>query len=263
MKQSVNISSNIVKAFKLEYLRNKLATKGDIKELIHTYDRSNPEIPNTNSGKKWDTLNINIDRFNNPMAHDRIISLKKYISGSNLKILDFGFGQGALESELYRTKQHLSLIGIDMSSKSVNKAKKIFKKWKFFVGGIEKLRKYKAHFDYIVCSEVLEHISPRYTLLTLKQFYSSLKSGGYFLISIPLNEGLEELIKKGKNPNSHTRIYTPAIIKAELEISWFKIIASEFLFAFRKYYFLKKIIAKMFTNILFKPNVMIILSQKP
>lgn len=263
MKRTVNISSNIVQAFELEYLRNRLAKDGKIKELLSTYIRNNPEIPNTNFGKKWDKLNIDIDKQCNPMAFDRISSLAKYITGENLKILDFGFGQGALEEELYKTKSNSSLIGVDISPKSVDKARKKFKKWNFIVGGIEKLNKYKNYFDYIVCSEVLEHISPSNILSTLKQFYTSLKPDGYLLVSVPLNEGLEELIRNGVNPNSHTRIYTPEIIKAELKISGFNYLSSEFLFAFQRNYYIKKYIVRIFTNILFKPNVMIILSQKP
>jgi ubiquinone/menaquinone biosynthesis C-methylase UbiE len=263
MKQTVNTPSKIVQAFELEYLRNRLAQNRNVNDFINTYNKNNPEIANTNSGNKWDKLNVNIDKSKNPMAFDRINSLKKYISGKNLKILNFGFGQGALESELYKMKPLPSLIGIDISSKSVKKAQKKFKKWVFIVGGIERVKVYKNSFDYVVCSEVLEHISPRNTLATLRQFYKCLKPGGYLLVSVPLNEGLERLIENGFNPNSHTRIYTPDIIKMELKISGFNYLSSEFLFAFKKGYFFKKIIANFFINIFFKPNVMIVFSQKP
>lgn len=262
MKNSVNTNQRLDKIFELEYLRNKLAKNGELSQLVKTYSKKDLEITNTNTGKKWDSLNKDIDCSINPMAFDRIKSLSKYIIGNNLKILDFGFGQGALENILYGKNKISILIGLDISQKSVEKAKNKFKDWKFVVGGVEKVMKYKKYFDYVICSEVLEHIPPSKILNTLKQFYMSIKPNGYLLISIPLNEGLEELLRNGNNPNSHTRIYTPDVIKAELKIAGFKYIASEFLFAFNKHYSLKKYIVRVFGNIIFKPNVMIVLAQK-
>lgn len=263
MKNSVNTNHKLDQIFELEYLRNNLAKNGKLSQLIKTYSMKDLEIINTNTGRKWDILNKVIDRSKNPMAFDRVKCLSRYILGNNLKILDFGFGQGALENVLYENSKISNLIGVDMSPKSVIRAKSKFRKWKFTTGGIEKIKRYKNYFDYVISTEVLEHIPPSKILNTLKQFYISLKTKGYLLISIPLNEGLEELLRNGKNPNSHTRIYTPAIIKSELKITGFKYFASECLFAFKKHYFLKKYIARMFGNILFKPNVMIVLSQKP
>lgn len=257
-----NKQSYLIQAFELEYLRDKLSANGEIKKLISTYKKGFPEIPNTNSGEKWDKLNLEIKKDENPMAYDRIFSLNRYIKGKKKKILDFGFGQGALEDLFKKRGKDLDIVGIDMSSKSVKKAKLKFKDWNFFVGGISKIKRYRKYFDYVVCSEVLEHISPSSVLSTLKQFNSCLKPNGKLLISIPLNEELENLVKIGNNFNSHTRIYTPDIIKSELEISRFKLIKYEFLYAFNKNYLLKKLVARVFGQLFFKPNVMIVLSQK-
>lgn len=251
-----------IQAFELEKLRDTFAKKGLFVKLIETYKRGNPEILNTNSSKKWDKLNVDIREHNNPMAFDRMKCLARYIKGNNLNILDYGFGQGSLERLIYKQNKHARLVGIDISSKSVMKAKKKFKEWNFLVGKIDKMKKYRDFFDYIVCSEVLEHISPSDTFGILKQFYRSLKPGGKLLMSVPMNEGLAALIEKGENPNSHTRVYTPEIIKAELRVTGFEYIQSEFLYAFHKYYALKKFITKLLLYSVIKPNVMIILAKK-
>lgn len=260
------MKQRFIKAFDLEYLRDSLARDGKLREFKNTYRKGNPEIPNINSGKMWDHLNKDIRKQDNPMAHDRVKSLIKYIKSGDINILDYGFGQGALEEELYKRKEHINLIGIDISRNSVNKAKKRFKKWKFIEGSLlNNIDIYTPQnfFDYIVCSEVLEHISPSNTFSLLEKFYKSLKRNGFLLLSIPLNEGLEELIRKGKNPNAHSRIYTEEIIKKELIISGFKFIKSEFLYAFHKYYFLKKIVTNLVLKKIKKPNIIIIFSQKP
>lgn len=257
----MNIKHN--KAFNLEYFRDSLAKKGSLKEFRSTYRKGNPEIPNTNSGKKWDRLNIGILQEDNPMAFDRVNSLLKYISGRGLRILDYGFGQGAFEEKLFRTGKCTNLIGIDMSAESVRKAKVKFKEWAFFKGNINKIKEHGNLFDYVVCSEVLEHISPSKIFSILERFHKSLKRKCFLLISVPLNEGLEEMIGKGENPNAHTRIYTPEIIKTELQIAGFKFIKSEFLYAFHKQYYLRKLLTNLLFRKIKKPNVMIILAQKP
>ncbi len=263
MVNRVNMDKKYKKAFDLEYFRDSLAKKESLKKFRNTYRKGNSEIPNTNSGKKWDRLNIGILQENNPMAFDRVNSLLKYISGRDLKILDYGFGQGAFEEKLFRTGKCTNLIGIDISAESVRKAKKKFKEWDFFKGDINKIKEYKNLFDYIVCSEVLEHISPSKTFSILERFHKSLKRKGFLLISVPLNEGLEEMIERGENPNFHTRIYTSEIIKTELQIAGFKLIKSEFLYAFHNQYYFRKFLTNLLFREIKKPNVIIILSQKP
>ena len=79
---------------------------------------------------------------------------------------------------------------------------------------------------------------------------------------MPLNEGLEEMIKQGKNPNAHVRIYTPDLIRAEIEIAGFKILKQKLLFAFNKYYLLKSFLVKFLPGFR-QPNGIIIIAQKP
>jgi hypothetical protein len=89
-----------------------------------------------------------------------------------------------------------------------------------------------------------------------------LKSGGRLIISVPLNEGLEEMLLVGHNPNAHTRIYSPDLIKSELIISGFTVKSEKYIYAFRRQYYLKSLIANFIPGIK-KPNGIIVSAIKP
>lgn len=251
-----------IKAFELEYERDRLAKNKLLDEFISTYKRGTPEFPNLNSGEKWDELNkTDIDMFTNPMAYHRINIVHNFIAlnAEKYKLLDIGFGQGALEEKLNRSFKDCELWGIDISKESVSDKRRKYPNWKFIVGDITKVNLPKKYFDYIVVLEVLEHINPSKILTVLSKIHASLKNGGHIITSVPLNEGLEEMISKGINPNAHVRTYTPNIIKSELKITGYKIEKFIELYAFHFLYRLKSIFAKCFLK---KPNNIIILARK-
>jgi hypothetical protein len=62
------------------------------------------------------------------------------------------------------------------------------------------------------------------------------------------------------NPNGHVRNYTYSLIKAELEIAGFKIIESRELYAFKKFYKIKNLLARVFKD-RWKPNNVVIKTQ--
>ena len=70
------------------------------------------------------------------------------------------------------------------------------------------------------------------------------------------------MLEKGTNPNGHLRAYTSEILKYELEMSGYKVLEEHFLYAFRKYYLLKKLILKLLPIQIRKPNLMILVAQK-
>jgi TolB-like protein len=72
-----------------------------------------------------------------------------------------------------------------------------------------------------------------------------------------MNEGLEEM---KDNPNGHLRMYTEDLITAELRLAGFKVLAVKTLFAFKNFYKVKKIIARILKN-RWKPNNIIVLAQ--
>lgn len=251
--------------FRIEELRAKLASSKKISELIKTYKRVNPEIKDLNTPKLWDSLNRRapITRKGDPMTHDRLVSVTKLLSEENIKVLNIGFGAGDLETYVLKEDSRFKWCGVDISQASVKSAKKRFTKGIFKIGKIDELKFSKQFFDYVVILEVLEHVRPSKLFSSLKEVKRVLKREGKIIVSVPLNEGLEQMVKRGENPNAHVRVYTPELIEAELRIAGFKILWTKLLFAFHNYYAFKAFISRYLLPGIRKPNNIILLAQKP
>lgn len=251
--------------FEVENLRAKLADGLKFSELLMTYSLNYPEIEDRNSSKLWDLLNkdnCTLIEEKNPMLKHRLKSVVNLINGYNLKILNIGFGSGNLEKIYFAMKKKFKWHGIDISRESVKRASKKYPKGKFEVGNITNIKIKDNQFDYVIALEVLEHIRPAFTFNALKEINRVLKPDGKVIVSVPLNEGLEEMVAKGENPNVHVRIYTPSLIKTELSIAGFKILKERILFAFSKFYKIKTFLSKYVIKGIRHPNNIIILAQK-
>ncbi|KKU58592.1 MAG: Methyltransferase type 11 [Candidatus Amesbacteria bacterium GW2011_GWA2_47_11b] len=250
------------KAFEIEEERNILAKRNQLEKLKKTYQKNIATIPNLNTGVMWDRLNRKrITKTNNPMAHDRITKIISYINGLNLKILDLGFGQGAVEERLNELGVCTELLGFDLSGESVARMSRRFKHWKFAKGNVLSAIIPLNRYDYVLALELLEHIQPYNVFEVLKKIIKSLKPKGNLIVSVPINEGLKALVSNGLNPNAHVRTYTPALITSELKIAGFEIVRTELLYAFSNLYKIKSIIAR-FSGIR-EPNNVIVLARKP
>lgn len=131
------------------------------------------------------------------------------------KILDVGCGNGFFLSYL---KGFKDLYGIDFSEKGIQIAKTKNKAVKFAVGSSYALPYDDSSFDYVVTSEVLEHLKEIKTAIT--QIHRVLKEGGYSVNLLPFKhtipspehvaeydeESIKELFKDFKEVE--TRVYT-------------------------------------------------------
>lgn len=249
--------------FDIERKREELAKSRQYSELGSTYSKEFSEIDDLNSPKFWDLLNQadNVSNRINPMARDRINTVKQLIPKDASKIIDIGFGSAQLEKSVLLAKKKIQWFGVDISYKSVKRASILYPQGKFKTGNITRLKYQNGFFDCAIALEVLEHIKPSLTFRALSEVHRVLKSNGVFIISVPLNENLEEMVLRGENPNAHLRVYSQSLIKAELEMSNFKILKEKTLYAFNNGYMFKTLIAKLIPGIR-KPNNIIILAQK-
>ncbi len=244
--------------FRVEELRNLLAENKNDKAFTSIYSDKYTEIKNINTPSFWDEKWSQTEslRFQDGMTKDRIQAVAKHIENANLKILDIAAGYGFLE-EAIRDKEKLSVYANDFSKESIMILKKMF------IGNFKKKSVYKLDypknfFDIIAILEVAEHIPPSRILQVFRQINKIMKKGGILIVSVPLNEELDEM---KDNPNGHVRAYTPAIIERELTVSGFDVKYESIFYAFRNFYKLKKTIAKIFKN-KWKPNNLIIKSIK-
>lgn len=244
-------------AIDIEYKRSKLAAEDKLQELKETYSSKYPEIKDLNSAKHWDERqNLRMDLMQQDgMTQDRVRMAARFVPNSVQKILDIGIGHGWVEEIL--EKRNITFYGNDISPQTIHNIKERFK-GHFTVQTLYMLNYEKSFFDAVLLLEVLEHVSPSKTLRVLKKIHTFLKPNGYFILSIPTNEGLD---KMKNNPSGHVRMYTIPLIQAELEITGFKILQLKTLHAFSTHYALKKLIAKAWKN-RWKPNNIIIQAQK-
>lgn len=253
--------------FTVEKIRQHLAERENYSNLKKMYSAKLPAVKNINTAKFWDSK-INLEKAihkKSPIVKDRINVVFQFIKSTKIRkgrLLDIGVGYGLIEKKLSKYKKEISLTGIDISKKAITAAKSKFK-GNFKIGSANNLEFPDEKFDTVIALEILEHIPPKDTFKVFSEVKKVLRQDGYFIISVPMNEGLEELVKSGKNLNAHLRIYTKDLLKAELHLSGFKIIKDKELFAFSNKYRLKTILSRTVLPKRWRPNIVIILAQKP
>ncbi len=250
-----------MKLFEAERLRHRLAVSGDLREFKKTYEFKE-ELKNLNSASFWNmkTKKDQKDLIKSPIYKDKIRIISNFLKMKSGKLLDIGFGLGYLEKRLTKYLR-LSLFGIDISELAVNGAQKTLR-GEYGVAGIFKVPYKSSFFDIVLILDVIEHIQTNKTLKAYGEIVRVMKKNGILVVSIPLNEGLEEMIKRGKNPNSHMRNYTPAILKGELKLFGFKIVKEYYLYAFQNNYWLKSFFLRLLPFETKKPNLMIVFARK-
>ncbi len=243
--------------FIIEQLRDAYAKQGNVTAFKNTYSNLLPQIRDINTGLFWDKRWKSTDtlKFQDGMTKDRINAAAGYLNEKNVKILDVGAGFGFLE-ELLQKRNNISLYANDFSKESIRILKKKYI-GNFRLESVYDLKYPRNFFDVVFILEVLEHIPVKNVLEVLKNINKLLKKNGLLIVSIPLNEDLD---KMDSNPNGHVRAYTPEVIKKEIEISGFRIDSYKFFYAFKKHYFIKKTLAKVFRK--WHPNNMLIKAIK-
>ena len=245
----------------VEQTRAFLARNKQYNLLRKAYNGRFSELRNVNNSDFWDDLIKERVDETSSITKDRIKTVMKMLELHKGKLLDVGFGHGLLEKSIDKT--NFKLYGIDISKVAIDRMISRGIKGEFIIGSILKIPFNNNFFDFVMALEVLEHISPSDTFQALHELKKVLKEKGLLIISVPLNENLEDLHKKGLNFSRHVRNYTPALIEAELKIAGFSIKQKKFLYAFKNFYGFKKFLQKTILKHRWCPNNIVILAQKP
>lgn len=182
--------------------------------------------------------------------------IKKSRSSEPVNILDFGCGIG--ESTLYISEifPNSKIIGIDLSSSSIEIAKKRkIKNTQFFSCNIINENIDNFSFDLIFISDVFQHIFEKDRAAVFSRLYSFLNKGGKIFIfeHNPWNPVTALIYKTTEIDNGCTMISSrefDSLIK-KLNLQDIKIYPSKYLIFMPRYTFLKKIffLEKFFQNI--------------
>lgn len=243
--------------FLIEKRRQSLSKKNNVKKLKQLYKKNLPEIRNINTSIFWNIRQSETMSIENQdgMTRERIDVAYRFLPKQASTVLDIGAGYGFIEERL--TNRKIDIYGNDISDLAIKILKKRFK-GHFKKENILNMKYKNNFFDAIFMLEVLEHIPPSETFDVLGNIKRILKEGGIFILSVPTNEGLEDM---KDNPNGHLRMYTESLIRAELEIAGFKVIRIEKLYAFKNFYILKRYVSQIFNN-KWQPNDLVVKAQK-
>jgi len=243
-------------AIACENLRKRLIDRSLFKLAFETYSRQKVFLFDDNSSRFWDSkFEKREQEF--PLEKWRI---NKVLGEINYKknVLNIGVGVGFLENRLFKRKSNLKYVGTDITNASLNLISKQYKNQTFVQASVQNLPFVDFAFDQVLLLEVLEHIKPSETFLALFEIFRVLKKGGKFIISIPVNEGLERMLPK--NPNSHMRFYSESLIVFELRAAGFKVRKIYNASAFSSLFYLKNLLNQIFS--LRESNNLVIICQK-
>lgn len=168
---------------------------------------------------------------------------------------------------LKRAEKYYETYGIDISEFAINKAKKVTKNTKLFVGNVEKdFSRYFSNikFDFIVALDVLEHLHNPQNLI--QKIYNSLNNGGYFFFRVPNTECIDFKLYSLLNKKERWHGYTDKTHVSLFDLgAWKNIIKStgfEYeLIPVMPTKFLKSITMKKFPRLVFLPRMFIIFNK--
>ncbi len=122
-------------------------------------------------------------RYNPGVLHRRRGILKRLESLTFRSLLDVGCGNGELIGWLRpRLPDHISYIGADLSSKTVEANRKQHPYASFHVLNLEQSH-IDETFDAVVCTEVIEHLDDRRSALT--HLAAMVAKGGHLILTCP------------------------------------------------------------------------------
>ncbi len=105
----------------------------------------------------------------------------------NRAILNIGVGNGCLER--FALLRGFTTFSLDPSEVAIQKVQKYGGQGK--VGSIESIPYENGAFDFIFCSEVLEHLTETSMKSAMSEMKRILKTDGYLIGTVPFNESLE------------------------------------------------------------------------
>lgn len=113
--------------------------------------------------------------------HPAMVTLQKFADKAN-KILDLGCGEGTRLSLLAGNKSGRA-VGVDISNKAIDLAKKSYPKIKFIKADLEKIPLDEGSFDLVYSAYVLEHLtSPTKVVLEAIRL---IEQGGFLILVAP------------------------------------------------------------------------------
>ena len=123
---------------------------------------------------------LNSDPINNLKQFSKYKFVKKLLKNTKGKILVIGCGS---KNDMGIINKNCNGIGIDISKTAIERSKKMYPQFDYYVMNALDLKFEDNSFDAIVCSEVIEHVEDEKKLL--EEIKRVLKAEGTFVITTP------------------------------------------------------------------------------
>lgn len=173
-------------------------------------------------------------------ALERLRFLSKHLKKldkSDMQFCDLGFGPGVLTQFILEEKPAWTACGVDISPECVRYAEKLMKlkgvdnRVQLTTGDVRNLPYADNTFDLVLAMEVLEHIPD--PLKGLLEAVRVLKSGGYAIISIPVQLPIPMHLYVPQNPREVLDLYERANLEVlDFSAKEFKIDTGSFIATF-------------------------------
>lgn len=239
-----------------ETLRKQLLAHGLPYLALLSYFSQSSFIADKNTAGFWDA-EFEKSTITHPMEEWRLSCVKKHLNFYK-SILNIGVGAARLERRYYEQFSRAQYVGTDITTHTLDKLRTELPALEFKKLQIGDSAEKIGQFDQVLLLEVVEHLYPVYALRMLQLVQRCLKPGGTCILSIPVNEGLEQMLPD--NPNGHLRMYNLPLIKMELLASGFVIKKIYSAAAFHRFFSFKHAVNTVLS--LRKPNNLVLVCQK-
>ena len=141
------------------------------------------------------------------------------------RVLDCGCGSGVQSKLLF--EKGLEVVGLDLSPRMINEAKKRVPEAKFVVGDMTKMEFTDEAFDGVYARASLLHVPKNLIPKVLRSINKILKDGGILYLALKEGEGEGEVVDErfGKKVRRFFSFFKTSEIKKLLSQSGFKIVS--------------------------------------
>lgn len=137
-------------------------------------------------------LGIKKNLFQKYWHFRRFREVLKLLTPVDGKVVDIGCHSGLFTEKIIHKISPKEIYGIDISKKSIEKAKKRIRQGKFQTGDAQNLPFEENSFDAAFCLEMIEHVD--YPGKVLQEIHRVLKKQGYALVLVPTDNLLFRVI---------------------------------------------------------------------
>lgn len=138
--------------------------------------------PENRVGEVYTTKNLLIKWLANRFF-DKVYRILKKINSSSINGLEVGCGKGYLLSRLYEKGAVGRIAAIEIDAKWIKYAKKYHPVCSYFMSDVYKLNFKANSFDYIIATEILEHLTD--PVAAIKEIRRVSKINANIIISVP------------------------------------------------------------------------------